>query len=182
MQIDFHVCGEVNERTEKIRLFCENSQKGVLLLPWPSQPLPALTFLPSLPLHRPAYPFPPPLRSLAPSLLAPSVPPSCPLPSVVTAVYTYMLAFLFWLADYALPTLSRHACLRAHTAQTHIDVCVFDCRCVWSPTIWTCKGGMKPAAGALPPFPLANIERMQGCRRKRETRTPTLKRPYGAFH
>lgn len=31
--IDFHVCGEVNERTEKIRLFCEKSQSGVCVEP-----------------------------------------------------------------------------------------------------------------------------------------------------
>ena len=29
VQVDFHLCGEVNERTEKIRLFCQQSRQGV---------------------------------------------------------------------------------------------------------------------------------------------------------
>jgi hypothetical protein len=31
--VDFHICGEVNERTEKIRLFCANAKTGVCVEP-----------------------------------------------------------------------------------------------------------------------------------------------------
>jgi hypothetical protein len=72
VQIDFHVCGEVNERTEKIRLFCQASEKGVLssfLSPFLSSSLSPSLFSCLLLFLTPTLPFNPPPPSLSISRL-----------------------------------------------------------------------------------------------------------------